>query len=230
VPAQKLEGKIDGQPQGVAPTENIIWLIMETQKKPKRKSTRLKGYDYSAPGYYFVTICTNDRQCLFGEIIDEGMKLNDAGQMVGKVWHDLPMNYPNISRDTFVVMPNHVHGIIIINSSNNNVGAGPRACPVNRFKINGQPQGVAPTNSNLSLPDVIHRFKSLTTHHYIKGVKQNNWRPFNDKLWQRNYYEHVTRNEIDLSGTREYIVNNPKKWHLDKYNPENPEIQRIQNV
>jgi putative transposase len=80
------------------------------------------------------------------------------------------------------------------------------------------------------LSDVVHRFKSLTTNKYIKGIKQKNWKPFNKKLWQRNYYEHVTRNEIDLSETREYILNNPKKWHLDKYNPENPEIQRMQNV
>jgi putative transposase len=228
VPAQKLEAKIDGQPQGVVPTENIIWLIMETQQKPRRKSIRLKGYDYSAPGYYFVTICTNDRQCLFGEIIDEGMKLNDAGRMVKSVFCEIPVFYKDIVIDEFVVMPNHIHGIVIINY----IGVPPRrdACPERPGAKDWQPQGVAPTDSNLSLPDVIHRFKSLTTHHYIKGVKQNNWKPFRDKLWQRNYYEHVTRNEIDLSDTREYILNNPKKWNLDKYNPENPAIQRMQNV
>jgi REP element-mobilizing transposase RayT len=77
------------------------------------------------------------------------------------------------------------------------------------------------------LSDVVHRFKSLTTNKYITGVKQNRWKPYNDKLWQRNYYEHVIRNEIDLSETREYIVNDPKKWHLDKYSPDNPETQRI---
>jgi putative transposase len=202
---------------------------MDKINKPIRKSIRLKGYDYSAPGCYFITICTNERKCLFGEIIDKGMVLNDAGKMVHLVWNELPLFYQNISVDTFIVMPNHIHGIIVIQSSIN-VGAGPCACPSDSEVENGQPQGGAPTNLNISLPDVIHRFKSLTTNKYIKGVKQNNWKPFNDKLWQRNYYEHVTRNEIDLSDTREYILNNPYKWHLDKYNPESNVTQRIQNV
>ena len=198
---------------------------MTTQNKPKRKSIRLKEYDYSTPGYYFVTVCTKDRKCLFGKIIDQGMELNDAGWMVEKVWNELPAYYPNISIDTFVVMPNHIHGIIIIDS----VGAGPCACPGHPGAIDGQPQGVAPTKMKFSLPDAVHRFKSLTTNKYITGVKQNKWEPFNDKLWQRSYYEHVIRNDIDLTETREYITNNPKKWHLDRYNPITDGTQRISN-
>lgn len=193
---------------------------MNTCKKPKRKSIRLKGYNYSTPGYYFVTICTKDKKCLFGEIPDAGMELNDAGRMVDRVWHELPVFYPNIHVDAFIIMPNHIHGIIIINS-HNNVGAGPRACPEAPSAIDGQPRGVAPTKIKLSLPDVVHRFKSMTTKKYINGVKQNNWQPFPDKLWQRNYYEHVIRNDIDLKETREYIMNNPQKWHLDRNNPVN---------
>jgi putative transposase len=164
---------------------------MDNDQRPKRKSIRLKKYDYSTPGYYFVTICTKDRKCLFGEIKDQGMKLNEAGRMIDTVWHELPINYINISIDTFIVMPNHVNGIIVIQSSIN-VGAGPCACPQDPDPkvTNGQPQGVSPTNLNLSLPDIVHRYKSLTTHKYIKGVKQNNWKPFDVKLWQRNYYEH----------------------------------------
>ena len=167
---------------------------------------------------------------MFGEITSQGMELNDAGRMVDKVWHEIPLYYSNISIDAFVVMPNHIHGIIVIDSSDN-VGAGPRACPESHGAINGQPsrQGGTPTNNRLTLPGIVHRFKSLTTHKYFKGVKQNNWTPFNDRLWQRNYYEHVIRNDIDLADTREYILNNPKKWHLDEYNPEIPVTQRTVN-
>ncbi|NLD37739.1 MAG: transposase [Desulfatiglans sp.] len=196
---------------------------MNKVNEPNRKSIRLKGYDYSTPGYYFVTVCTNDRRCLFGEIIDDVMILNDAGRMVKSVLCEIPIFYAGIDIDKFVVMPNHIHCIIIINS----VGVGPRAYPEHHVATDGQPQGVAPTYSNLSLSDVVHRFKSLTTNKYIKGVKQNRWESFNGQLWQRNYYEHVIRNEIDLSETREYILNNPKKWHLDKYNPQTMETQRI---
>ena len=167
---------------------------------------------------------------MFGEITGNGMELNNAGRMVDLVWNEIPMYYPNILIDTFMIMPNHVHGIIIINSSIN-VGVPPRrdACPQDSGPIDGQSQGVAPTNNKLSLPDIVHRYKSLTTHQYINGVKQNNWEQFNDNLWQRNYYEHVIRNDIDLTETREYIINNPKKWHLDEYNPEIPVTQRIVN-
>jgi len=155
---------------------------------------------------------------MFGEISGQEMELNDAGRMVEKIWCELQVFYPNVTVDAFVLMPNHIHGIIIINS-HINVGAGPCACPRGSDVNIRQPQGVAPTNAKLTLPDVVHRFKSMTTKLYINGVKQNNWAPFPEKLWQRNYYEHVTRNDIDLKETKEYIMNNPKKWHLDKYNP-----------
>ena len=172
------------------------------------------------------------------------MELNDAGRMVEKVWYEIPEFYPGISIDVLSIMPNHVHGIIVINSLIK-VGAGPCACPKDFDGYNrqpqgvdtgqpqgvdtGQPQGVAPTGKKLSLPDVVHRFKTLTTNQYINGVKQNNWSPFPGKLWQRNYYEHVIRNDIDLRETREYILNNPKKWHLDRNNPENWMSQRTAN-
>lgn len=133
-----------------------------------RRSVRLKGYDYSAGGAYFVTICIQDRLLLFGDVVQGEMKMNDAGRMVLSVWNELPQYGPGIAVDEFVVMPNHVHGMIVLN-----VGAGPRACPdkgtpiptkqTNQIQKTGRPRGGAPT---MSLPDLVHRFKSLTTARY----------------------------------------------------------------
>jgi REP element-mobilizing transposase RayT len=175
----------------------------------------LKGYDYSQPGAYFITICTQDRACLFGEVVDGEMRLNDAGQMVQDVWDELPAFYPGVQTDAFIVMPNHIHGIIIL------VGTGSHACP---DEI-GQPQGVAPTR--LSLPDVVHRFKTMTTKRYIDGVKKFGWTPFRRRLWQRNYYEHIIRNDHALQRIREYIWTNPLRWHLDRENPNRSRFGRI---
>lgn len=111
------------------------------------------------------------------------------------------------------------HGIIII------VGATPCGCPGStpqiRDRWNGQAQGPAPTTNvrNLSLPDVVHRFKSMTTRRYADGVKHDNWPPFNKKLWQRNYYEHIIRNEDGLRDIREYIKSNPLRWAEDELHP-----------
>jgi len=196
-------------------------------KKHHRRSIRLKGYDYSRAGAYFVTICTQTRACLFGEISDGKMKLNDPGTMVQTVWDEIETHYPVIETDEFVIMPNHIHGIIVIIGTNH-AGAGPRACPCDaqphkmeqpqggQRNETGHPQGIAPT---LSLPDVVHRFKSLTTKRYIDGVKQNGWPPFPGRLWQRNYYEHIIRNENELNRIRQYIINNPVRWEMDRVNP-----------
>lgn len=151
-----------------------------------RKQLRLKNYDYSAVGYYFVTICIQNRVRLFGEI-NENMVLNAAGRMIKKIWNELPIYYP-VQIDEFVVMPDHIHGIIKLS-----VGAGPRARPI-------------------SLPDIVQRFKSLTTTQYKHHVITKGWLPFNGRLWQRNYYEHIIRDEIDLNNVRRYIQNNPNKW------------------
>ena len=103
--------------------------IRDFQKN--RRSIRLRGYDYSRAGAYFVTVCVQNRECLFGDVVDGKMILNDAGMMIQIVWNEIPAHYPGIEIDALVIMPNHTHGIVVI------VGAGPRACPVD-----GQPQGV----------------------------------------------------------------------------------------
>ena len=131
--------------------------------------------------------------------------------MIQSSWMGLAQHYPGVQVDEFVVMPNHVHGIIVLT-----VGAGPRACPDSDCANNGQPQGVAPT---ISLSDVVHRFKSLTTARYRKEVSKNNWRPFPGRLWQRNYYEHIIRNEDEINRVRKYIGDNPAQWALDDENP-----------
>ncbi|MCK9523321.1 MAG: hypothetical protein M0R76_09820 [Proteobacteria bacterium] len=337
-----------------------------------RRSIRLRDYDYAQSGAYFITICTQDRECLFGEVVNGQMRMNDAGRMIQAIWDEIPAHYPGVDIDEFVVMPDHVHGIIIISGhpaaavvektnetlshetgqpqgvapttmttttmtmatttalsnetlsnetgqpqgvapttmttmttlSNSSHPAAvvvktgqpqgvapttmtttttlsnsphpaaavvktgqpqgvapttlptplsnsphPAAAVVEKTNETGQPQGVAPTTmttmtttttlSNsphpaavvvktgqpqgvapttmttmtmamtLSLPDVVHRFKTMTTKRYIDGVKQNRWTPFRGKLWQRNYYERVIRNEPELQEFRAYIHQNP---------------------
>jgi putative transposase len=182
--------------------------------KSHRRSIRLPGFDYAQTGAYFVTVCTQRRKCLFGEVLDGKVALNASGRMVESIWNEISQFYSGADVDAFTVMPNHLHGIIILG-----VGAGPRACPDDRPQ-QGQPQGVAPT---LSLPDIAHRFKLLTTTKYIEGVAQNSWPPFPGRLWQRNYYEHVIRNETEMNLIREYIQMNPLKWFYDRENPEYPQ-------
>jgi REP element-mobilizing transposase RayT len=171
-----------------------------------RRSIRLPAYDYARAGAYFVSICSQNRECLFGDVINGDMILNQRGEMVERTWRELAECYPGVEVDAFVVMPNHVHGIIVL------VGAGPRACP----EGSGQPQGVART---ISLPDVVHRFKSLTTAKYRWGVHNDGWRPFPGRLWQRNYYEHIVRDEEELNRVRQYIIDNPARWEDDVENP-----------
>jgi putative transposase len=202
-----------GQPQGIAPTD------YETNhsKKHRRRSIRLKDYDYSQSGLYFITICSQDRRCLFGEIADGVMILNDAGQMIREQWSILPNRFNSIELHEFIVMPNHFHGIVEL-VSEQTVGAPLVGALVERHQM-GQPQGIAPTapEINPTIGDVIGAFKSLTTNEYIAGVKQKNWSPFNKKLWQRNYYEHIIRSEQSYLEIAEYIQNNPLKWLEDKY-------------
>lgn len=182
-----------------------------------RRSIRLKGYDYSQAGLYFVTICIKNRECLFGEIANGQMILNDPGKMVEIEWIKLPKRFKNIELHEYIVMPNHFHAILEIRRDN------PRGYP-----IEGQPQGIAPTiapttipteTKNKTLGDIIGAFESITTVEYIRGVKNNNWQPFDGKLWQRNYWEHIIRNEQEYYRISQYIINNPSKWNDDKFNP-----------
>ncbi len=186
-------------------------LGMSVPGRRNRRSIRLKGYDYSEAGAYFITICMQNRECLFGHIADGQMILNDTGMMIQIVWNEIPPHYPEIEIDAFIIMPNHIHGIIVI------VGAAPCGRPDHGNGVKGQPQGVART---MSLPDVVHRFKTMTTKRYADGVKEYGWRRFPGKLWQRNYYEHVIRNDGERNRIREYIAGNPAQWESDRENPD----------
>jgi putative transposase len=176
-----------------------------------RRSIRLRGYDYSRPGAYAVTVCTYLKRPVLGEIVEGEMVLNAVGRMVQDTWEQMPSHYRGCGMDALAVMPNHVHGIIVINPA---VGAGPCARPgMGQAGEPGQAQGPAPTA--MSLPDLIHRFKSLTTARYRQGVTTHGWHALDGKLWQRNYYEHIIRNDDELEKIREYIATNPVRWETD---------------
>jgi REP element-mobilizing transposase RayT len=188
-----------------------------------RRSIRLKGYDYSRAGAYFVTICTHHHQCLFGRIENGVMFLNDAGEMISRWWNELKNKYANIEIDDYVVMPNHFHGIIHI------VGADLCVCPDNNSeRIKGEHAG-SPLQRT-PIYKMAQWFKTMTTNKYILNVKQNHWKPFNGTLWQRNYYEHIIRNETSFHKIRQYIINNPTTWATDQLNPQCPAMLGNENA
>lgn len=202
-----------------------------------RRSLRLKAYDYSQSGAYFITVCVQDRECLFGEVIGDQMHLNDAGRIVLSEWNRLAIRFPAIELDAFCVMPNHVHGIIAISINeqildrNMNVGAGlvPALRETAKATDGNNPRAttrVAPTRAMATKPvlgNIVGAFKSLTMHSYIDGVKQSGWPCFRGRLWQRNYHEHIIRNDESLLRIRQYIADNPAQWASD---PENPQAER----
>jgi len=161
--------------------------------RPSRRSIRLQNFDYSSNNIYFVTICTQNRECLLGKIIDNVMYLLPFGHIVKSFITTIPQYYPLVNVDIFQTMPNHVHMIIGLES-------------------HGRTQGSAPT-----LGTIVQRFKTMTTHQYLEGIKIHGWQKFDKKLWQRNYYEHIIRDENDLNRIREYIQNNVINWHKDKF-------------
>jgi len=294
-----------------------------------RRSIRLKGYDYSQAGAYFITICTQDRACLFGKVVNGEMRLNDAGRMVLAEWNMLPERFPHVVLDAFVVMPNHVHGIVVITNpatddtattaptivgtglvpapnagtmgavpdagtmgavpnagtmgavpDDGAMGAAPdagamgaapdagtmgaapddgamgavpdagtmgaapdtgattRVAPTAATIVgtglvpapdDGATTRVAPTVGDIVAPtvgdivaptvgDIVGAFKSRVTVEYIRGVKTSGWPPFRGRLWQRNYYEHIIRNERALNAIRQYIIENPRRWQMDREN------------
>jgi REP element-mobilizing transposase RayT len=173
---------------------------MDKRPDRHRKNIRLEDYDTTSPGYYFVTIVSYKRKNIFGEIIDGEMNLNQAGKIVEQTWRDISKHFPNTSCEIFIVMPNHIHGII--NIIDDEIVGARHASPLRR-------NGVKPK----SIGAIIGSFKSAVTKqlHQTKTINQG-------KIWQRNYYEHIIRDEQDYQKIYEYIVNNPLNWLLDEEN------------
>jgi len=177
-----------------------------------RHSIRLKNYDYSRTGAYFITICTYDKKSLFGKIQNGKIILNKFGKIAHSEWLKSAEIRDEIELDLFVVMPNHIHGIVIIDRKSKLVGA----------------NGRSPLQStDLSPPQNIH-MSSKSISSFVSGYKSSVTKQINIlqrtpkfPVWQRNYYDHVIRNNDDLSNTRDYIINNPLQWELDRENPEN---------
>ena len=184
--------------------------------KHHRKSIRLKDYDYSQSGAYFVTICTYSKEYLFGSIVDEKMDLSEIGENAGRCWNEIPNHFPNVLLDYFVVMPNHIHGIInMVGAKHSHLASTNKA---SSLPVNASPlQSLQPCGTDKgSLSAIIQNFKSVTTRKINQMFGRRNV-----PLWQRNYYEHVIRNEDDLNEIRRYIINNPLKWALDRENIDN---------
>jgi len=209
---------------------------------PRRKNIRLPGFDYSSPGGYFVTICARYGLCLFDPA--------PVRFMLQEWWAELPHKFSNLELDEFVVMPNHIHGIIVLKGLGGHTGQGrhtgpPLQDPAVRADLrvgppdqhNGPPDPSGghtgpPLPNPTPLPAIIQWFKTMTTNAYIRGVKQSDWKPFPGKLWHRTYYEHIIRDDHDLARIRQYIRDNPLNWVLDRNNPSNnpnPDTENIQD-
>jgi REP element-mobilizing transposase RayT len=155
-----------------------------------RRSVRLKGWDYTTAGAYFVTICTQGRAPLFGCLADGTMTLNDAGRMVDAAWRALPARFPSVEVGPYVIMPDHLHALVILH------GVDP-------------PPTAGHATATTSLAGVVGALKSITTDEYARRVHTGEWPPFVTRLWQRGYYEHVARDDKELGAIAEYIANNP---------------------
>ena len=198
-----------------------------------RRSIRLKGYDYAQAGLYFITMCVQNREYLFGKIsgadprispneieklgeirmgerlnspVEQEMVLNDAGKMIEKWYCELENKFSDIKCHEMVVMPNHFHCIV---ENTGTVRANLRVCP-NTGDILGEHRASP-------IYRVVQWFKTMSTNEYIRGVKNLGWQPFSGRLWQRNYYEHIVRDAQSYQNISNYIINNPMNWNKDKF-------------
>jgi putative transposase len=198
-----------------------------------RRSIRLRGHDYAGGGAYFVTICTQAKECLFGEIVGGEMLLNEAGQLVQKTWDDLPQRFGTLVLDAFQIMPNHLHAIFVLPGP----GLEPalalatgapvvQPCPAggsvaskgaaSRGAASWGAASRAPTSHRIGMGDVVGSFKSICTIAVNRLISRTG-----SRLLQRDFYEHVIRDVKELEAIRDYIVHNPKRWLED---PENPDV------
>ncbi len=171
----------------------------------------MKDYDYSQRGAYYITICTFNHRCNLGEVKDGKMLISQSGKVILESWNAIPLHFAHVALDSFVVMPNHIHGILML--LDDPAGTACRA-PTEKPGINAQERMSNPISG--SLPTIIGSFKAAVS----KRINELRNTP-GASFWQRGYYEHVIRNEIELNSKCEYILNNPFKWELDRNNPAN---------
>jgi putative transposase len=185
------------------------------RKKHHRRSIRLPDHDYTSPGAYFVTIRTHQGKLLFGEVVDGEMRLTEWGQLVSDCWLQIPEHFAHVKLDTWVVMPNHLHGILVI--INPVVGA-QHAAPLPPAPLPPAPLPSRRTNiQSGSLGAIVRSFKSAVTRRINRM-----WGTPGTPVWQRNYYEHIIRNDAALERIREYIQHNPARWSEDRLHPAAP--------
>lgn len=177
-------------------------------QKHHRRSIRLKGYDYTQPGAYYVTICTAARQCLFGQVVKGEMQLNLLGCIAKFFWLQIPAHFPHIQLDTYVIMPDHLHGILVIVDD---TIVGTRHC-----RVSTKEQFCQPIRG--SIPTAIRSFKGAVTKQ-IHGFFETTEVP----IWQSSFYESIIRAQADLNSCRQYIIENPQRW---EHNPRKLEHQK----
>lgn len=159
---------------------------------PWRKATRLRTFDYRTPALYHVVTTTAGTICRFGAVREGVMICNDIGEMIDEIWNAIPEQFPGVSIDASVVMPNHIHGIIFIEPNVDDA-------------------------LSVALGDIMKWFKGVTGNRYSRGVHGRGWPPYDRHFWHRNYYDHIVRDEPDLERVRTYIVNNPANWNTDRH-------------
>jgi REP element-mobilizing transposase RayT len=177
-----------------------------------RRSIRLKGYDYTQNGAYYITIVTYQRWHLFGEVVNGEMQLNELGKIARDEWFKTAQLRPYVTlfEDDFVVMPNHVHGIILIENNYHDVGARQRHTRTDMHDGHIEKFGKPVAGS---IPTIVRAYKSAVTYAINKLQNQRG-----AVLWQANYYEHIIRNERDYQAKRDYILSNPMHWDRDEEN------------
>jgi putative transposase len=205
-------------------------------QKHHRRSIRLKNYDYAFEGSYYVTVVTQRRECLFGEIVDAKMYLSNYGEIVQKWWDNIPNHFPNVETGAFVIMPNHIHGIVFVTEERRGEVVSPHDQPndnnqKNTSNVNTSHrreesmQTSEPDNQGGEIPPL----RRPTLGQIVAYFKYQSTKEMNEadnigiitKFWQRNYYEHIIRNEKELKQKTDYILDNPSRWDEDKESPQN---------
>lgn len=201
---------------------------MYDSEKHRRRSTRLKEYDYSRQGAYFVTVCVKNKENLLGKIINGEMFLSEIGKIIEKCWNEIPIHYPHVQSDKHIIMPNHVHGVIKIIDGDDNIAGAEDFQPLRPHTQKNANVGVEnfqPLHQTRPQPNINQYQKviprslgSIVRGFKIGVTKWCNHQKYKHFAFQRNYHEHIVRNENELNRIREYIINNPLQWQFDREN------------